>query len=1393
MALQLEDCTFSGPALPEPFVKLALEARLQKKGLLSKTTGADGKKLEADWDAYRNRLRKLGGRGGPQRVFNQTLEPLLDPLGYESVEQQAEVATREGMENGGWLMSSTNGAKLRVFAVDIDADLDAPSRRGHAYRFSPSRTAQRVLLASGERIGLLTDGEELRILLCDPARPDSHIAISLATHGGWRGARRVPDSFRLLLALCRPSGISAVAELTEEARLSQTKVTDELRTQAQVAIVGFIQELLDEPKNARLLAAHTDKQALAADLWREGLIMVYRLLFVFKLEASPDPARAFSFASTSLWRNTYSPNLALGRHARAVIDDGAETGTLLESGLRTLFKMFVEGLESVELRVSPLGGALFGAGSTALVDALHWGERAVAHLLDQLLWTTGGSKKSDRSGRQRVHYGSLDVEDLGRVYEALLELEPGIATEDMCRLRRDKLEVVVPAAQGIAHQQRRDSKVEFAGDIPNGTFHLRVGLGRKSTGSYYTPHPFVRFLVHETLAAQVAERSPTTDPMPVRILGLNVLDPAMGSGHFLVEACRFLGDQLYEACRLCDELASKEDDRAKRTKDEGTRTIALGRAAELRKRIEDLPDPNDELLAYMPSRVSDADAGLSQVKAMALCRRLIAVHSLYGVDKNPLAVELAKLSLWLESYAEGLPLTFLDHRLVCGDSLTGGFLANLATYPGAGEPFDQLLARDVDVALHTRVESALTEIKHLEASIGKDIADIEHKRVARERFDAVLAPLKRLAAAWAGGVMLGLEGDADGRCDDGAYVEFARAIAAGGTGDDVLARSRHLRRMIELGNDGIAYDLCFPEVFLSPTHEGHRGFDAVVGNPPWDKPHAELQHFLSSTDLSILELRNSVEIGKAAERLFEKDASLRESWHALSRSAKQLRDVVIRIVRQCEADTKTNIGASHVDVYMGFAVRAHLLLSPKGAAGMLLSGGFAKNPAALPIRALWIRDSEARRLALFHNTNRLFADLPTILEFSLVVARKAKGGVSNKNVVGLDLVGFEQLDDDSCWQPLFPNPQSLLLTFSDLVNGGGRPKSHTNRDNPGPLWDMVVSMTSHLLQEVYPSRAPLKLVSEMIRRGVTEDVRTREQALQFLGKGVAVLLEGRSIYQFEGIRLSDHVRWNPVPTQLVELDGIQDALGRLRFFRLALRRKVGSPKSNARSVVAAVIPPGLACSDSLMVEQAPHARPNWKALAVASILNSFAVDAAARPRIQVMIGQKQLQDLAAPMLDRIGEADGLWRFLAHSSLRLHAESLDYRELWTEQLGGNWREATVTKRWPVLREGERSTVRAAVDAVLARAYGHSHAEYDRLLKAFSHKAAPETPVRCLRAFDEFEKIGFDKFCRKHDPYWDVALVDRAPAPVIELPKRYAMAGVRSQTRGANIDSALTIEE
>ncbi|MEW6237082.1 MAG: hypothetical protein AB1656_16990 [Candidatus Omnitrophota bacterium] len=826
------------------------------------------------------------------------IEPLISRLGYSALQSSPDVKTREGLESGGFLLVSQDGKiQLRVWAVDFDIDLDAPSKRGRAYRYSHTRIAQRVLLASGERLGLITNGVELRLLIGDPARPDSQIVIKIDPL--WKRSREVPDSYILLLALASPAGIQSIPKLVEQARLQQTRVTKELRVQARQAVEKFVQEVLDHPRNREYLSQCADREKLAKDLWREGLITVYRLLFVLKLESTDDPARALSFASSGLWRNSYSPSMALTRVVRDILDRGAETGEFLEQGLRSIFRMFESGLECAELNIKPLGGALFGKAAAPILSRWHWGERGAALLLDRLLWTT--PRKRGASSRERVHYGPLDVEDLGRVYEALLELEPGIATELMCRLRRSKLEVVVPAAQGEKYKplqpieepadetnedeleepeeeeetsgRGKKTKVEWMEEIPPGRFYLRVGLGRKATGSYYTPHSFVRFLTQETLGPILAERCPKDNPQPGEILKIKVLDPAMGSGHFLVEACRYLGEALYEACRLCDELALKAESRAERAKTEEERKAALEEARQLRQRIVDLPDPNDEMLQYLPSRAPEREeSGVSQRKAEALCRRLAAVHCLYGVDKNPLAVELAKLSLWIEAHGEGLPLTFLDHRLIVGDSLTGPFWTDLLRRPGSQKGIENLWEQMIQTDLSDALHDAIRYVSRLEAEVGVTLAQMEDKTRLKREMDRKLAPFRALAAAWTGGVMLGPE-----RCDDGAYEALVSSIAQTRDLPETLPDNKALRNMlarglgvapeiVPLGRDelyalmrngtcipAIPYDLTFPEAFY-PTGvpHGRRGFDVVLGNPPWDAIRPKAKEFFAAYDFEIL-------------------------------------------------------------------------------------------------------------------------------------------------------------------------------------------------------------------------------------------------------------------------------------------------------------------------------------------------------------------------------------------------------------------------------------------------------------------------------------------------------------------------------------------------------------
>ena len=838
-------------------------------------------------------------------------------------------------------------------------------------------------------------------------------------------------------------------DLVEKARLQQTRVTKELRVQARQAVEQFVQEVLDHPANQATLAATPDREGLAHQLWHEGLIFIYRLLFIFKLEASDDVAKAFGFASNSLWRNTYSPSVALTGFARAVLDEGAETGHLLEEGVRALFRMFTDGLQATELNIKPLGGVLFGRQATPLLSELCWSERAVAHLLDRLLWTP---RRRGADARQRVHYGPLDVKDLGRVYEALLELEPGVAGQPMCRLRRQKLEVVVPEAQGVKYQVSSvryqeagedglegvdadvdeeaddaageeaptpdtrhltlDTSVQWIEAIPPGRFYLRAGLGRKSTGSFYTPDSFVTFLVQETLGPLVEKVSPKHDPRPLAILALKVIDDACGSGHFIVESDRFLGDRLYEACRQCDELALEFERRAEKARGEAERARLLSEAAAWRQRVADLPDPNDELVLYLPSRSPEGEeSGLSQRKALALCKRLVAVHCLYGVDKNPLAVELAKLALWIETQSEGLPLTFLDHRIVVGDSLTGPFFHHLLTLPGSQQSLEGLYSQGLSERFTAALQDALAHIRALEASIGVSEAEMQAKQAAKARLDRALAPFRIVAAAWAGGVMLG-----PGKCDDEGYLWLAGRVADTGDLPEDLAGQEALQTMIArgLGVDAIPperdallallasgqcvpalpFDLAFPEVFY-PTGDlaDRRGFHVALGNPPWDAIQFKSKEFLLHFDFEMLgaptdkrerDASRETIAGRSTER-YRRCDGLAGANSSSGKSRQRSRLYQFSKVDMSRAIGRTAAGSS---IVCSWSATLNCWLSD-GVTGV----GLYSPPPSTPMRVQRACDGSTWRRWVcsccysFENRRKLF-EIDSRFKFALVVARR---------------------------------------------------------------------------------------------------------------------------------------------------------------------------------------------------------------------------------------------------------------------------------------------------------------------------------------------------------------------------------------------------------------------
>lgn len=1407
MALNLDpSIQFTGPALPDAFIHHELEQAL--KGALP----ARNETVDL-WRSVRRSLSQpLTENSGQVRVRNIILQPIVSAMGYGELLAAGMVRTRERDEMGGYLgkashIGKVGSAHLRCWSWDYNVDLDAPIAQGLTSRYTPQRIAERVLLATREPAGLVTNGVELRLILSEASRASSTVDVSL---GLWKNFTPgdPPDAFRLLVGLGSPAGVKKLPDLIDKARLNQGKVTKDLRTQARAAVEGFVQGLLDSLKNGSILEnrlgkisrqkkcdALQAKEHLASQLWSEALIAVYRLLFILSGEAGTRERPPFSFSSTSLWRRTYSPSATLGPIAQQTIEQGAPSGTFLSDGLRTLFHLFEKGIQSTELTIRPLGGALFGAQAAPLIDSLDWDEASCAILLDKLLRTPRGKGRS--RSLVRISYRDLDVEELGRVYEALLELEPGLTSAPMARLKRAKLEVVVPAAQGekyrgkesgnaaIRDQDKEDeeseadeegeedesaekrgkTKIEWIEAIPGpgaqhplGHFYLRVGLGRKSSGSYYTPESFVRFLVQETCGPLCDERSPGDDPQPFEILKLNVLDPAMGSGHFLVGACRYLAERLYEDCSSCAKQG-------------------------LWERI-----PKD-LAPYMPGRQpeGESEAGLSAERARALCKRLVAVNCLYGVDKNPLAVELAKVSLWLESFAEGLPLTFLDHRLVCGDSLLGpvDILGDgpdsPMTPPFANTPMDAALTAGVKQRLRERLKIALEKVQELDATLGLDESDIAAKQRAKAELDAALRPFVDLCVAWSGGIMLGAE-----EVDTDAYHQAMELVARDELpvlSDDIFTTpeiwedyekgianlskdtlENNFLRMLTKGRVArvIAFPLTFPEVYFPIGEISNQfGFDAVIGNPPWDKILPFAKEFFARFDFRVIASPTKRERIQIEERLLD-DQVVRQQFESYTNEFRAIERCIESLYRYqiIEINGEKTIGKQ--DAFRLFAERSYRLLKQYGFVGFVLPSAFHANEGATGIRQLYLSKTKMRHCFSFENKRRLF-DIHSSFKYAIITAQKDPQGT---NIIETAFY----LHDDSWLFSESKEPLPVYYTFEFLQRTGLdywsllelRSQSDYEIANicfsAGDSFGVICKRFGILMgRELNMSDDGYRFTDSSRIISSEQDPRDQITASQLLSRGYLTLYEGKSIWHFDDL-------WEDRPRYLVSIKDIADRpdwLKSSRYFRIAFRSIASS--TNERTAIFQILRPGIVTGNSAPIDKTAFLHPTADSLWLISIGNSFVFDWCLRQMVAATVNLFILERIPVPF-DPISKS-----FFVHNATRLASNHAGYTPLWQEQLGSAWHEVAPAGTYPVLAgDDARWEVRSALDAVVVQAYGLNHEQYAHVLSTFSHKSYPKAPVLCLAKFDELNEIGLEAFTKKYDPYWDVPLVETLPQPVIELP-------------------------
>lgn len=1079
-------------------------------------------------------------------------------------------------------------------------------------------------------------------------------------------------------------------------------LTRRLREQVRSAVQQFLQAVLDASENRTPYHSWPDPQAAATQLWHDGLILVYRLLFILKLESLARNHDTFRFTHSKSWNSRYSLKDTAADWAVTILD-GGETSCSLTARLRAACRCFVDGVQTGDLQMKALGGGLFGERATSLLDSLHWDETASAALLSALIWQHPSRSK-------RIDYARLEIEDLGGIYEGLLELEPGITCEPMCRLRRAKLDLVVPRSQAPARVQlhgRPASKLVLVEEIPAHRFYVCVGFGRKASGSFYTPREFVRFLVRETLESQVAQRSPADDPNPCAILDLKVLDPTMGSGHFLVEVCRYLGQAVYDAQRQCEALATAAE--------AGDPSL---RAAHWRTRAD----------AFRGMCVD-----VQPQVALRHCRCLVARHCLYGVDLNPLAVELARAALWLLCASETLTLDDLSPHLVIGDALTGPRLEQLLTLPRAGARIDELNDSNPATALWQRV---LESCRQPGSAQGVDA-------------------LRRLAVAWTGCVMLGVEGD------DQAYLDLFWSVLRGNDGCAVIAQSPVLQRAIELGSSGVSYELAFPGVFLTDRAPGNlgdvrgpsrTGFDAILGNPPWDAIKFNTKEFLAAYDLRVLDAPTKQERDRV-------EADLTHSPQIAARFAlyqagfERMKRTNDRNFVHQKLTVDGDLAGRQLDLYRVVLERACQLLGPTGYLGIVVPSSFHTAAGAVGVRRLVTERHRLIKYLSFVNTRKSF-DISASIEFGLLVA----AGLATPNCPTLTRFGLEDPE-------LLASPKKLgLLSY---------PVTSLCRGNPYHSFPTTQDATA--LAALVSCRSSGKILRELLQvlgvdlRSTPTSVHMTHEAKYFVPRrfnenGNAEDLVTRydpsrhddNVLLHEGAtfaRFSDS--WGDPPRFRLKASRVARSSrwqSLARHYKLALRAIVGSSREKC---IATLLPPGCLVANSSLVEGAPEQRSNASALAVVGLLNSTVLNWLLSFYADLNVNLFALKYLPVSTLS-------LPSLLGHHALRLCSNHAGYAPLWRELMGHDWHESGEPFHWPALCPDARLSIRAEIDATVARWYNLDREQYQYILDTYEMPEGSSSTEACLAAFDQIGQLGIDEFSRLADPYWRHAAVDASDA-------------------------------
>ncbi len=753
---------------------------------------AAGRRALAAW--WRRAGAGLGPASGLRLLFDAGVTPVLEVLGFsvEPPRSYSDAAPAFG--------------RARALTLDIPVSV---SRWASGLDGSYCRTAAR----GDGRWAMGFNGRVLRVW--DTVRGWSRAYLDFDLETVLNDER----AFVVFWAVLRAEALTNVtADIAEASDRHGGSVRSALRDGVRDAVDVFWLELRAAGRKS---GAATGK---GEGLHAQSLTLVYRLLFLLFAE---------SRGLVPTWHPVYRRHYSIESLRAAAERPGSHRG--LWASLQAVWRMAHAGCSAGDLVVTPFNGRLFSPRYTPLAESARLDDRKVAEALVAMTTTPAAR------GRERISFSDLGVEQLGAVYESLIDHRPG--------------ENAVRAS------------------------------ARKSSGTFYTPREMTDYLVRQALDPLLDGRSSD------QILALRVLDPAMGSGAFLVAACHHLAD-------------------------------AYGRALEREQGL-------------FPGEFSEAER--------ARHRRLIARHCLYGVDRNPMAVQVSRLSLWLATLAGDRPLSFLDHHLAVGDSLIGATLDDVATRTPGRQTGRRARGHSLPLFPEDDAGQALRHvlpIRHRLASIPDDsvraVRDKEAALAALKDEFGDLALWRRLADLWCA-AWFWTEG-AGLRPAGPAFGELASAIRGRQTSLRRAVIEASLNHAERLARDAAFFHwgLEFPEVFYDeagrPRADG--GFDAVVTNPPWEMMRADT--------------------GSAGDRRDTRDE--RRQFVAFAR----------------ESGLYPACGDGHPNLYQLFVERCLTLTRAGGRLGLIVPWGLASDHGSAGLRRALLERCRVDRLVAFDNARGLF-------------------------------------------------------------------------------------------------------------------------------------------------------------------------------------------------------------------------------------------------------------------------------------------------------------------------------------------------------------------------------------------------------------------------------------